>query len=325
MGLFDALFPRSSAAPPERWPDIRFDNDLFVSVRSRGFFGRYRRSTNGSWAVCWSDWDAATQRGGARQAGQGTYLLCDVAQDKVVLAGKMQRPSNGHVADNGVFLLEDWLFGDALQGVVYVGDAIGRTLLQRRLAANIFNSGLSADGRWAVCQTCNNPDSDDGNRLSLFDLSDGKALFSIFPATRWADAYDLRPADQKCYVIINELGQFAYSDRGAFLDEAAYEVAQLEKGDYTTAILAAEALLKKRPDAEAAQRALAALQRALRNGAESRADWKAQALKVRGIALEVVGRLQEALESYDGALALNPKVGAKRRAAQLRKQLGAME
>jgi hypothetical protein len=71
---------------------------------------------------------------------------------------------DGKVEDNGVFILSDWGSIETLNGTFAAFCPDGKPILSRKLKANLFNNGLSPDGRWAVCQTANAP-SDDSGRL----------------------------------------------------------------------------------------------------------------------------------------------------------------
>ena len=322
MGLFNFFSRGNSAHPRTRGKNIELSNDGFARIKAPEFFGEYRRSPNGKWVICWLDADPSGTRGGARDSGKGLYLLYDLHRDKVVLDGCLERPNNGHVADVGVYLLEDWKFGAGLNGMLYAGDPSGKVLLRHTFDANIYNSEVSADGTWAVCQTCNSPESEDGDRLALFDLLSGRVLFSVHPETGWADSYDLRPSDGTVFVVLKGIGRLAYDANGRFLDASAYEDARLKRGDFGDLLCSAEKLLKERPgNPAAAQRALEAATRARTAGADACSDWKARALKIQGLALEVLDRPAEALAAYSEALTLNPKIGVKRRADQLRKHL----
>jgi hypothetical protein len=85
----------------------------------------------------------------------------------------MPRPNDGKVEDNGVFILSDWGSIETLNGTFAAFCPDGTPILSRKLKANLFNNGLSPDGRWAVCQTANAP-SDDSGRLFVFDLALGR-------------------------------------------------------------------------------------------------------------------------------------------------------
>jgi tetratricopeptide (TPR) repeat protein len=64
---------------------------------------------------------------------------------------------------------------------------------------------------------------------------------------------------------------------------------------------------------------LGAIDVALASSACSAPKWRAIAFKLRGICLEAIAEVGQALTAYDQALALDPKVGVKRKADQLRK------
>ncbi|WP_347710398.1 MULTISPECIES: tetratricopeptide repeat protein [Pseudomonas] len=51
--------------------------------------------------------------------------------------------------------------------------------------------------------------------------------------------------------------------------------------------------------------------------------WKSTALKVQGLAHEQLGQYPEAVQVYEEALALNPKIGVKRRLASVVKRFKA--
>ncbi|MEB0222895.1 tetratricopeptide repeat protein [Pseudomonas sp. 10S4] len=57
-------------------------------------------------------------------------------------------------------------------------------------------------------------------------------------------------------------------------------------------------------------------------GADANPAWKPNALKVQGLAHETLGQLREAIHIYEQALALNPKIGVKRRLDILKKRVG---
>lgn len=294
-----------------------------VEVRSVDFFGLYAISASGRWALGWRDADTSAGRGGHRSKGNGSYLLYDIESDQIATTGKLERPNQGAVADNGTFILQDWHFGDALQGTFIAFAADGSILHKRQFQANLYNGALSTDGSWAVCQTANNPDHSDSNRLTAFDLRQSSEVFSISPQTGWADGYDFSKDGSRFIVVHNDLGKFSYDGSGNFLDGDAYENACLSSKRFDVSLFAAEALLKKYPaDADQARRALSTILHARQAGADNEPSWKAMALKLQGLALETIGQLDGALAVYDEALSLNPKIGVKRRADSLRKRLG---
>lgn len=294
-----------------------------MEVSSANFFGPYAISPSGRWALGWRDADTSAGRGGHRSKGHGTYLLYDIESDRIAVTGKLERPNQGAVADSGTFILQDWHFGEGLQGTFVAFTPDGHILHKRRFHANLYNGALSTDGAWAICQTANNSDHEDGNRLTAFDLQQGTELFSVQPYSGWADGYEFSADGSRITVVHNDLGKFTYDQFGNFLDKEIYENACLTSTRFSISLFAAEALLKKYPtDVDQARRVLSTILTARTVGADDDPGWKAMALKLQGIALEMIGQLEEALAIYDEVLSMNPKIGVKRRADSLRKQLG---
>ncbi|MEJ2498878.1 MAG: hypothetical protein P8Y49_05750 [Sulfurovaceae bacterium] len=181
MGIFDFLFGRNNkdvTRKPSQHSSkhsASFHND-FVDIPSLGFYGQFERSPSGEWVICWSDSDEQSHRGGYRESGYGRYILYNIFQNKVVLEGKIERPNAGSVADNGNFSIEDWHFGSELSGTFYVFSSSGNELIKKKFQANLYNSAISPNGHFAVCQTANSP-KDDGNILSAFDVEKTQSYF----------------------------------------------------------------------------------------------------------------------------------------------------
>jgi hypothetical protein len=81
--------------------------------------------------------------------------------------------------------------------------------------------------------------------------------------------------------------------------------------------------LLKNPEVtqEQATKCLQMIERARSNGADKDVYWAPLSLKFKGMAHETLGDLPAALQAYDLALGLNPKIGVKRKADSLRKGL----
>lgn len=322
-----ALRPAASghtrATHRARNADLRDD---WLTLTEPRFFGRGHRSPNKRWIVGCNDSDGAG-RGGHREGGNGRVILVDHQSDKVMHELMcFSRPMDAAVSDTGRYVVQDAGFGSALSGDVVAIDPDGHERYRRRYRANVFNIGLSRCGRYAAVQTANAPD-DDGNLLEVLDLDRGCALFSVHPATGWADQYSFEvDAGGRLTAIGVEhkgLGRFSYSAAGEFQDTQAFQAARLDKGDYSTKLMAARDSLKTDATPDDAQKALNTADAALAAGAKDRPDWGAVAHRVRGESYELLGQFPEALEAFELALSLNPKIGVQKRAAALRKKLGA--
>lgn len=326
MGLLQRLFgtrtppaakPMSDGVAPP--PAIEVLGPETVHIRSRDFFGQVSRSPNGRYALGWRDADPDGGRGGARDAGLGDYLLLE--GERILVEGRMARPNDGKIADDGTFILNDWTF-DSLAGVFRAFRPDGTPILARRFQANLLNNSLSADGTLAACQTCNSPHEPDSSRLVLFNLRAGVETACVTPPSGWARDYAFEPAGQ-VLLGYDDDQVFAYGLDGAFLDEARWTDHRLARGD----LYLVDRILRDAggpPSRDLAHRCLAAVDLGLA-GEEATAYPRTRAfgLKLRGICLEALDRAAEAVAAYEQAMAADPKTGVKRRAEQLRKALTA--
>lgn len=282
-----------------------------VSVPGRNLFGAFSKSPDGRYLLVWAS--------GASQGGQrpkGRYLLLE---DGVAVAeGQLERPNDGKVADNGVFLLHDWLFDDALRGRIHAFAADGRELLAHTVEANLYNNGLASDGSFAVSQTAN-ADSDDGNKLMVFDLASGTRIARFTPELGWAERYTILPDQRRVLLGLREGGVFAYDFDGVFIEREAWIEHGLEVGK----LMVIEKLVQEaggQIDAPLAARLASAIAKALQDQ-DLHPSLRARLLRYRAEGHDLQGDLAAALADYQAALEADPRSGVKRRVSQLQKLL----
>ncbi len=251
MKIFDTLFggkknkkkgAQQSTSRPVQSESISFD-DSFVTIPSIGLFATYSKSSSGEWVICWKD----GHLDGHRNTDDGRYVLYNTRQNKVVLQGRLERPNSGKVVDNGIFSLEDWRFGNKLSGTLYVSSPGGNQLIKRNFDANVYNSAISDNGRYTVCQTANAPTGEDGFQLTAFDVEKNIELFSIRPSTGLSDGYVFREDVPEFGVVINRIGTFYYDSQGVFIDSEKFDATRLKSNDYVAILMAAREMLKS-PD-----------------------------------------------------------------------------
>lgn len=307
MGIINWLRGKPAAAAGA------FTDGDFLRIPTRNYYGWFSASPNGRYAITWRDSNDEGTQGGARPSGMGRYFLIDGTA--IIAEGRVERPNDGKVADNGTFVLNDWGFSGDLAGVFHAFRADGSRILAQDFTANLYNNGLSADGHLAVCQTCNSS-SGDASVLALFDLTAGTELARWIPESGWAQSY-IFPDDgqtvQLCY-----LGgvSFSYALDGTFIDRERWIAWSLTQGSLSVVNRLLDTS-ENQPTPGLANRLIAAIDVALATTSDEHN--RAWAYKMRGICLEAAGSPREALRCYDEALKLNPKVGAKRRADALRK------
>lgn len=297
-----------SASPLEIEP---FSHGL-VRIQALDFFGPHTTSPNGKFHLIWLDRNPEGTIGGHRYEGHGVWTL--LRGDGAILAtGRLERPQDGHVADNGTFILNDWMFGDGLNGRLCAFRADGQKLLEREFSANLGTSGISSDGRFAICQTAHAPSSPDSNRHFLFDLEEGQEIATWVQETGWTNSYEIDSTNRNVVLVGQDDERIGYGFDGEMLDRDGWQRGRIAIGDIDVIRPVAESL-EHNSSSDLRAAILAGLDVALATGE----GWKqARALRIRGEMHERAGELEAAIEAYDQALTIDPQVGVARKLAKL--------
>lgn len=282
-----------------------------ISIPELDMIGERANSKNGRFTLLWRDRHWADGH-----PIKGRYLLID--GDALVIDARMERPQHGKVADDGTFILNDSGDSQDLSGTFHAFRGDGSVILSRYYSANPLNNGLSDNARLAVCQTANSPGSPDSSVLSVFDLVAGAEIETWTAESGWASGYEFPAGGDRIRMMRRDRVSLDYSLSGEFIDRRVWlkdEVAlgtlyvirkALAEGEATTG-LSLDALR------EGAKKAIA----------DEDQRFVADAWRLLGEIEEAAGDPAAALAAYDHALAANPKVGVAKRAAALRKGLGA--
>lgn len=294
------------ANPPKAAIDVVLEG--WLSIPMIDFYGAYSSSPNGKYRIAWRD---------GQEAGNGRYVL--IRGEEIVCNGDLERPQDGKVADNGVFILNDWRAKGPMTGKFMAFRPDGTKLIGQSYEANLYNNGLSADGQFAACQTCNSNDEKDSAVLTVFDLTAGKEIHRFRAESGWPNTYRFSPEDETVTLgYSNGKGEFTYKFDGTFIDRDAWISRGLERGDLILIRRAFDETGGK-PDPMVVAQLLDAADRGLADAHWQEDGWQATGLRLRGEILEAMGQIDRAIESYEKALKLNPKIGIKRRVGQLRK------
>lgn len=288
--------------------------DRFLHLPDLDFFGLNATSASGRFKLAWRDSNDEHSHGGYRESGHGLCLLLD--QGEVVVRCRAERPNDGKVADNGTFIVNDWLFGGELNGRLRAFDAAGAALLDHLFAANLLNNGLSSDGRFAVCQTASAPGSADDTILALFDLAERCLLASWQPEPGTAEAYEFDIQARELIAHYRDGERVRFSFEGTMIDRASWLQRRIVKGDV---FVIAGVIHGGDEWRQLADEMLAGLDLASRE--HDMFLERSRALRLKGELLEKLERPNDALDAYDRALILDPQVGVSRRAQVLRKLL----
>lgn len=287
--------------------------DRFVRIKARDFFGQHVGSPNGRFVLAWADHDPEGSRGGHRESGHGRYLLID--NGRLLVEDRAERPNDGKVADNGVFILNDWLFGDGLKGRFLAFRPDGSLIIERDFTANLFNNGLAEDGSMAVCQTCHAGGPDDAV-LAIFDLNAPREMGAWQPESGWADHYGFPTEENRIDLHYHDGRQAHYTLTGEFLNRKEWQASEIAAGHLWTL----ERIIKdERAGAASHPRDLVMKGLEAATGPDRDPSSRARALRLRGELYESDGRPKEALRDFEEALTLDPAVGLKRKVAQMQK------
>jgi len=294
--------------------------DSMIELPSIGMFGPYAESQNGEYTLVWSDSDPSAGVGGYRERGHGSYAL--VHNDAVVCTGKLERPNDGKVANNGTFVIADWCFGGSLKSRLHGFLSSGQQILRSEFSANMFNTGLSNTGEYAVAQLASSP-TEDGGCLAFFNLSEGKLLWKKVPETGWAESYRFDDERYKIGLVYKRFGTYEYSYEGEFRDAERWEQDRIRYGSgYDLLAVCREKLEDSIGELsiEESNKLLEIIDRAIaKKDVRDDTGTNARALRMAGEIHEMLGELHLAIEKYERALSLDPKVGVKRKLQKLKK------
>jgi hypothetical protein len=293
-------------------------DDMFFSLDD-GWMGLYSRSPDGRWVISWRDGHWAESASGRRRFHAGKFLLYDTRNEAVIVEQSAPRPQNGHVADNGTFLIEEWGDPSVLGTTIFAFDGAGRPVMKAGLSANVVVSAISAGGRYGMCQTASSS-TEDSVKLMLFDLTRGTRVYAVVPEAGWPKQYTVDETTAEVIAHLGELGSFAYAADGQFRDAERLEVAQLTRGTSREVASAADRALREgSEDRSRVERAVRGLARSLAAHPWPDARERARALKTLGNLRETLHDAAHAIAAYDEALSLDAKVGVKRKLEALRK------
>jgi tetratricopeptide (TPR) repeat protein len=308
MGLLD--FFKNKEKHSQKSPKLNYSiTGNFLSIGD--FTGEYHQSSKGKFILAWKD-----------QSDHGEYILLE--HGKIKLQAKMRHPNNGMVSNSGVFILSDWT-SKGMYGVFHIINADGETLIKQRCKANLGHTGISDDGRFAVCQALESTNKLDSCKLFFFDIKNRKLLWKKLPETigtelNWAGNYRFDTKRKVLYLIHDKNRAYRYTFEGTFIDSKLYRNDRINVGndiEFLEAVNELKVELSENTDPREYDALITPLKKGLKRFSDK--DTRSKIHRVLGEILHLQENDAEAIKHFETALKLNPRVGVKRTLEKLKK------
>lgn len=283
---------------------------LNVTIPKKRIDGLGTVSPNKHYVVAWSD---------PCDNKSGHYFLLE--RNKVICEGRMPRPNEGKVANNGNFLLCDWGLDNKLNTIFYIFSKKGNILIKHTFSANSYNNAISLNGQYAVCQLCASS-SGDSETIAFFDIAQKRLIWQLVPHAGRAEKYFFDIENQIVILHYFKGLEHRYSFSGDFLDadewddEKVYYSSPSEMRKVIKEMWEKNGGLTDKEQEDIVKLAKSRIKRFKNSPKEASHIYRAL-----GEMYELLENVSEALENYEKALELNTKVGVLMKYNKLKKTL----
>ncbi len=166
-----------------------------------------RQSPNGKYTIAW---------------GKHSYYVFDTFSKRLLTKGNRYiELYTAYIADNGYFLLEDWLAYTELSGQVTIKFIDGNIIYKKKFPLNIFESTLSELGNFATVWLAGG-NGKYANNIFVIDLRHVVSTSNFFPGI-YANSINFFDTQENILSIQYSNGNsYRFSISGAFIDEQLY-------------------------------------------------------------------------------------------------------
>jgi len=298
--------PKETTSPNSRAASIP-DRDEYFDVGDL-FFCDTARSPDGHYLVGAND-GYIDERGRRRN---GACALKDMRTGNICFKTTITRGNNPHVCNDGLVIVEDWK-NENLSGALIAFKRDGERLWAKHFKANIYTSGLSADGCRAFVSTANSDYEAHSGKTFFLNMANGDVIWIRdgwgdvrFEANSLVVELDQTDGTKRCFPF-DETGLLPSE-----YDDALNAIQQeRERGQYWAVLPKVQVAMKNAPpDIKTAKELIAELDG---KDASIPEPSRARLLRLRGEVAEAEGDVAQALKLWQQALQLDPKVGIRRR------------
>jgi hypothetical protein len=295
------------------------EDPLLVTIRSIDFVGSIILSENMSFAVAYADSCRTVDgslHGGSRLSGEGDVLL--LKDKRLVWQKKIPRPLQACVSNTGVAAVCDIGFGPNLQSNILVFRQDGSAAVNQVIEANLMSCAVTPGGDFVFFNSAGSPKSEDSVKLFAYALPSGEHAFTVdFLIQELSRA--VTEGDK--LTVTAEGISYQYSRSGVLLNKFETDIAlfgrTMTSGYFASANRILTGCLKAVMTGEQRRQLKAAYDRLIASDAPT--DIQAKARRDLGEERLAQGDKMQALVEFREALKLNPKIGLKRKIAELEK------
>lgn len=305
--------------------DVEFGNKV-LRVSDNNFYGPYNRSENKKYTVGCDDSDykadfGETKRGGFRKDGMGRAILLE--KEKVIWSKEFERPHDAEVSDKGYVALNDWLFGEGLKGNFFILNPDGNILIEDKLSANLQDLGITSDSRLAWTTTAAS-DNSYSNQLFVYDITQRKRLFKR--DRLYGQIVTTAMKETFIEFITNQNIHYKFDLTGKLLNEdeviQQVEDQKLNSNDlWAVHSVVEEKIAAFESDGFDKNEVVKIIQKLDDLDLKTKDKYMAKTFRYKGELKLLLKRKEDALLDFENALKIDSKVGIKRKASKLRKEL----
>ncbi|MFU2192201.1 zinc ribbon domain-containing protein [Methanobacterium sp. MZD130B] len=156
-------------------------------------------------------------RDGTKKLIKGKTIF--INQNKLFLISSLTRPNDGKLAENGNFIINDWIsFEHELSGIFYAFNSQAEVLIEKKFNSNLGGNGISKSGHYGVVETLFS-NSDDQNKIFFFDLDNRKLLWERERDAGNIKKFEFDENENSLLISYEKSGKYRYSFKGEFIDK----------------------------------------------------------------------------------------------------------
>jgi hypothetical protein len=245
----------------------------------------------------------------------GTIIL--LHHQKILFRKSIQRPNDCHVSNDGIVICCDWQNTNALSGRFIIFNSLGEQIFTNKISANLGVSSISENSEYAIFES-HYSETDDGSKIFIVDVKKKSIIHKIERPTSFNRAI-IDSVNKRISLIDHRNFNYEIDFEGNHINKAEYEDQIMKKGSIYDLLIFFD--IKNNENKFQNERYLETLLKSLYDEDSLYAFGKDKIYRKIGECYEWSGDKSKAIENWEMAIALNPKVGIKRKLDQLKSSI----